>query len=88
MSNDNALARATDPATSHAAAAKIDVTATEAIVLAALRERPAGLTSHEIANATGRDLVSISPRMKPLTIKGKVIPDGKRNGRTVWRLAA
>ena len=83
-----ALSRTGDLFTSHAAAASVNVSAAEAVVLAALRaagER--GMTSHEIASATGRDLVSVSPRMRPLCEKGKVRADGRRDGRTVWSIA-
>lgn len=81
-----ALARAGDLFTSHAAAASVNVSAAEAVVLDALRAHPAGLTSHELAEVTGRALVSVSPRMRPLCEKGKVCEAGRRDNRTVWRV--
>lgn len=82
-----ALARQRDPATARAAAARVDTTALEGAVLDALRANPAGLTSHEIAECLNRDLVSISPRMRPLCGRGMVREAGRRDGRTVWRVA-
>ena len=84
--NDYALARTGDLFTAKRAAASVNVSAAEAVVLAALRAHPAGLTSHELAEVTGRALVSVSPRMRPLCEKGKVREAGRRDGRTVWRV--
>lgn len=81
-----ALARQRDPATARAAAARVDTTALEGAVLDALRANPDGLTAHEIAECLNRSLVSVSPRMRPLVGKGKVVTVGRRDGRTVWRL--
>lgn len=82
----NAVARSTDPRTSHDAAGKVDATALERIVLDTLRQYPGGLTSHEINELTKCGLVSISPRMKPLETRGLIERRGRRDGRTVWRL--
>lgn len=82
-----ALVRRSDPPTSRAAAERVNVSDLQALVLNVLRAHPAGLTSHEIAAATGRDLVSISPRMRPLVQKRQVREAGRRDGRTVWVLA-
>jgi uncharacterized membrane protein len=84
-------ARRTDPATSREAASKVAgrVSDLEAIVLDALRAAPAGLTTWEIAEATGLSLVTVSPRCKPLERKGLVRREGRRVNRngcssTVW----
>jgi DNA-binding MarR family transcriptional regulator len=82
--HDQALARTGDLFTSHSAAERVNVTELQAVVLAALAAAPGGLTSHEIAARTGRDLVSISPRMRPLVEKGKVREGGVRERRTIW----
>ena len=79
-----ALTRRADPPTSRAAAALVSTTDLEALVLAILREHQAGLTSHEVAALLNRELVSISPRMRPLCDKGCVRETGRRDGRTVW----
>lgn len=79
-----ALTRRADPPTSRAAAARVRTTNLEALVLNVLRAHPAGLTAHEVAAALGRDLVSVSPRMRPLCDTGRVREHGRRDGRTVW----
>ena len=79
--------RRRDPATSRAAAARVDASGLAALVLDALRANPSGLTSHELAAQLGRDLVSISPRMRPLVDKGFVREAGTRDRRTIWRVA-
>jgi len=90
---DIALARRDDPETSHEAAAKVDVSKREAEVYAALRAVwPAGLTTHEIEDATGIAAGSVTPRMKRLVEKGWVerteerrIPRGHTSPQTIWR---
>lgn len=62
-----ALARRSDPATSRAAAARVNTSDPESLVLNALRAHPVGLTSHEVAALLNRELVSVSPRMRPLS---------------------
>lgn len=79
-----ALARATDPGTSHDAAGKTDAARLAGLVLDSL-EHFGPATSHELAARLNLQLVSVSPRMKPLEDKGLVARDGKRGGRTVWR---
>jgi DNA-binding MarR family transcriptional regulator len=71
MSQDDlfAYARHTDPATSHDAA-KFDVTRLERIVHETVRRHPNGLTAEEVADITGIDLQSITPRFKPLEDRG------------------
>lgn len=80
-----ARARRTDPETSHEAAATVDTSELEALVLDTLRRHPNGLTSHRVAEITGESLVTISPRMKPLETKGLVRRAGKSGRRTIWR---
>lgn len=70
-----ARARATDPETSHAAAASLDATPVEAAMLRSLLGGPASI--EEIARRTGIDQITVSPRVKPLRTKGLVRADGK-----------
>lgn len=87
---DLAFARRTDPDTSKAAAKTVRAGSLKDVVLQALREYP--MTTNEIADATGRKLVSISPRMAPLRDDGFVEDSGLRRmgeSRTpsiVWKL--
>lgn len=86
-----ALARHSDPSTSHEAAASIAVSHLEGIVLDMLRRYSFGATSFELAEALGMSLVTVSPRLKPLVDKGLVFDTGFRvrgeSGRnqTIWR---
>ena len=73
-----AAARAFDPDTSHEAAASVNTTELEAKVLVALHWFPCGATTYELAEFMQASLVSISPRMKPLAIKGLVRDSGTR----------
>lgn len=74
------LVRHTDPQPSHDAAARVEVTRLEGVVLDTLGKRPATwLTSIEVSHLSGEDKWSISPRMKPLYEKGK-IERGKKMG--------
>jgi DNA-binding transcriptional regulator GbsR (MarR family) len=84
-----ALARNSDPETSHEAAASVNVTNLEAEVLAVLRANPLGLTVDELTKATGLEKVTVSPRMRPLCSKKLVKESGKAPGRsgrrqTIW----
>jgi DNA-binding MarR family transcriptional regulator len=84
-----ARARRTDPATSKIAAAKVTPkeSSLRALVLGYLRTRPDGATSREIAEATGRDRVTISPRLAPMADEGLLErAPVTRDGSTVWRL--
>ena len=80
--------RRTDPATSREAAEAIveQLPRLEAVVLEAVTAAgKRGATSHEIADATGLSLVTVSPRLRPLARRGKVIESGqRRDGRIVW----
>ncbi len=71
-------ARSTDPDTSHAAASTVKISELEALVLEELFANPAGLTTRQLAANLRRDLVSISPRIKPLVRKGAVKDSGGR----------
>jgi DNA-binding MarR family transcriptional regulator len=87
-----AFARASDPVTSHLAAADIAVRLPELEeeVLRAVKIAGAyGATLDEICAVTGLDKVTTSPRLKPLERKGLVRRNGTRLGRarkqqTVW----
>jgi DNA-binding MarR family transcriptional regulator len=68
---DGAYARRSDPHTAHEAAQRVNVTDLESVVLEALRALGPS-TSHEVAAHTGLDLVTVSPRFKPLEKKGLV----------------
>jgi hypothetical protein len=88
----SALARNTDPGTSFAAAASIDVTRLEGIILDKLkRYKSPGATTYELAEALGMSLVSVSPRMRPLVEKRQIVDTGFRvrgaSGRhqIIWR---
>lgn len=81
--------RRKDPPTAKAAAKSVNATELEAVVVDILRTPR---TTHEISQATGIALVSISPRMAPLAKKGLVKDSGLRregpSGRKsiVWSL--
>lgn len=84
-------ARRKDPDTSKKAAGAVRVADLEACVLRALRVSHAGMTTHELASLLKMDLVSVSPRMRPLAEKGLVRDSGDRrrgeSGRAsiVWK---
>lgn len=73
-----ATARTTDPLSSFEAADTVPVNELEAVCLRWLRQCPEGLTSRAIADLSGMELVSISPRLKPLEDRGLIYRDGKR----------
>jgi len=78
--------RADDPDTSRAAAAGVNTAVLEQTVLDLLG-RVGPSTTHELADMSEIQLVSISPRIAPLRRKGLVEASGeKRAGSTVWRL--
>lgn len=88
-------ARRNDPETSKKAAAKVAVIPLGMRIQLALRMHAnwGGLTTHELSRCLHVDLVSISPRMRPLVEKGIVKESGLHrrgdNGRIsiVWKLA-
>lgn len=95
MTDDRALARTTDPATSHeaAAAATPYVGDLKKGIVKVLRGVPSGLTASEIAEQLGLPRDSISPRM-PALVKARMVrsigarkPPGHRVASTVWVLA-
>ncbi len=93
-----AFARNSDPATSHAAAKKVEtkVSHLEKLVYEAIVSAgPHGATWNEISQRTGIDKASISPRFKPLRQKGFIQAKMEfnlslthrsviRNSQTVW----
>lgn len=79
-----AHARRTDPATSHEAAASVDTTTLERLVLNAL-DTWGPMTMHQVATALRLDLVTVSPRFAPLRRKGLIESIGRDGRRTVWR---
>lgn len=87
-----ALARSTDPSTSFEAAASVNVTELERVILDKLkRYKLPGATAYELADALGLSWVSVSPRMRPLAKKHLVVDTGFRargaSGRhhIIWR---
>lgn len=86
-----ARARRSDPITSKLAAASVDVTPLEMGVIGALKAH-GPLTSFEIADILRLSVITISPRMKPLAMKGLIRDSGARrigqSGRkqTVWEM--
>ena len=84
----NAMARRTDPDTSHIAALTVDANRLEKLVVSALMQYPNGCTVKEISVILDIDKWSISPRMKPLEGKGLVERTAERRDRSiVWRIA-
>lgn len=81
-----ALARTTDPTTSSAAAASVDVSKLEQAVLRALRAF-GPTTMHQVAEVLGIGLVSISPRFAPLRRAGRIVAVGREGKRTLWQVA-
>ena len=89
-----ALSRRSDPPTSHDAAVSLDgsLPDLEARVLACLRKRWNGGTSHELAEALGLSLVTVSPRLRPLANRGLIVATTEKrkgaSGRSsiVWKV--
>ena len=83
-----ARARNEDPETSKEAARRIShrLTELETLVLSALQEAGHyGATSGEVAEATGVDLQSVTPRFAPMAERGLVVrTKSRRDGRYVW----
>lgn len=86
-----ARARTLDPATSHEAArVQVPTKLREQIVLAlaGTLTRDAGLTGHQMADATGRKLNSVTPRLAELRKAGIIKDSGRREDKQiVWTLA-
>jgi hypothetical protein len=78
--NDRARARRSDPFTSHESAERITPhlgTIDDSIYRALLAVGDAGLTSDEISDLTGIKYRSVTPRLKPMMLKGIVCRDGE-----------
>jgi hypothetical protein len=89
----HAYARHSDPDTSHWAAALVNATWLQLMVLRVLRRHPGGCTTHEIEDESGLAAGSVTPRMKPLEKLGLVIrtderrvPVGHKRPQIVWRI--
>ena len=83
-----AHARRSDPITSHQAAFRISASLNrlEQLVIDTLTEY-GGMTTKELSEHTGEDRVTISPRVKPLRDKGRIIDSGIKRGRSiVWQV--
>ena len=79
-----AYARNTDPDTSHVAAHTVDASAIEKRVVDVLIGE-GNLNTKEMSALTGIHVNSISPRMKPLELKGLVRRTDERRGHSiVW----
>jgi len=77
--NTEALARATDPDTSHLAAKSVDATQMEKIVLEAIAQFPEGCTADELERELpGFRWNTITPRFAPLLRKGRIVDTGER----------
>jgi predicted ArsR family transcriptional regulator len=72
---ETGLARTFDPDTSQAAARSVDATTLEEMVLSALR-RDGGMTTWELSLQLSISQQSITPRMRPLTVKSFVRESG------------
>lgn len=84
---EQAKARITDPDTSHAAARSIDAVIPQmerAVLDDLIRRGDGGGTWNEIAETTGIDKATVSPRFKPLLEKG-LIETRERDGETIKR---
>jgi DNA-binding transcriptional ArsR family regulator len=80
---DQARTRGNGPDTSRAAARRVQAGKLAQLVLDTLRRGP--MTTRELAAATGKDRVTISPRLRPLAQAGKVRDTGiRREGSIVW----
>jgi hypothetical protein len=73
----DAVARHTDPDTAKQAAEVVNTAKLESEIRYALNEF-GPMTSFEIAERCRRALVSISPRLKPMRLKGLVADSGER----------
>jgi len=82
------LARRRDPETSQRAARMVNANSIAGRILEALRDHgPA--TSRDLAKRLNIDLVSVSPRLKPLEDAGLVTrhDTDPEQGMTLWRIA-
>lgn len=79
-----ALARRSDPSTSHNAAAKVSVNEIAAQCLDAIRAAPEGLTATEISERTGIERDTVSPRL-PELVRARLIRDSGRKRQPIGR---
>jgi DNA-binding transcriptional ArsR family regulator len=84
--------RVDDPDTSHEAARSFNPTRLDKIILENI-DPEHGATTHELADITGLQIITVSPRMRPLTRAGILCDSGERrrwpqSGRRsiVWKL--
>jgi hypothetical protein len=76
---DQGKARWSDPPTSHAAAEQVNATKLEVIVAAAIRRAgPRGLIAAELPEHTGLALNTVTPRTRPLVMKGVIYDSGEK----------
>lgn len=73
-----ALARRSDPSTSHDAAAKVNVTMLGYEILEMIRQHPEGLTATEISQYTRIERDTVSPRLPELVRAGFIRDSGKK----------
>lgn len=74
-----ALARTSDPTTSHLAAGSVGATDLEAVVLEAVRKFPDGATLDDVMSILNdMSVVTVSPRFRPLLEKGFIVDTGKK----------
>ena len=87
---NKALARNTDPQTSHDAVKTVNVNRLEGIFLDYVRRSGAlGITANEICNCSGLSQNSITPRSSGLRRKGLIRDSGRRRGKSiVWVLGS
>jgi hypothetical protein len=83
------LARRSDPASSHLAAAEVELSGTvnrhEAIILAGVKQQP-GSTADELALVTGLDRVAIGKRLREMVRKGMLSEGPMRACRVKGRM--
>lgn len=70
------LARSTDPVTSHEAAALVNVTEREELVLNILNNN-GSMNAEEVALLAGAEVPALTPRFRPLANKGLIYDTGR-----------
>jgi DNA-binding transcriptional ArsR family regulator len=78
FTEDPALARRTDPSTSHEAAKSVDPTPLETRIYRCLQLLRGGATASELVDLTGLNWNTLSPRLAPLRRKNLIRDSGKR----------
>lgn len=79
-----ALARRSDPETSHDAAKAVRAQQIAESILACLRTQPDGLTATEISDYTGIERDTVSPRL-PELVRARLIRDSGRKRKPAGR---